>query len=162
SSLWCENVKLSDIGLISARIEYWGTSGGTMIGNIVNPLPIELISFTGKTVENTIELAWSTASERNNEYFTIERTDDGIECEVIGTIDGTGNSSTVKGYSFTDTNPKLGTQYYRLSQTDFNGDTECFDPISVEFQGIEKAMTVYPNPSINGVFSVNLNNEFEA
>ncbi|MCW3084294.1 MAG: hypothetical protein JWP12_1660 [Bacteroidetes bacterium] len=88
-----------------------------------SPLPIELISFTGVCANGNLGIKWSTATETNNNYFTIEKSIDGIEFEAAATINGAGNSSSVINYSYTDTNPFNGT-YYRLAQTDFNGNSK--------------------------------------
>lgn len=87
-----------------------------------SPLPIELLSFSGACVNGNVTLKWATASETNNDYFSIERSSDGITFKTIATIDGAGTSSSVLNYSYTD-NAALATGgYYRLHQTDFNGD----------------------------------------
>ncbi len=103
-----------------------------------SPLPIELISFTGVCVNGNVGIKWATATETNNNYFTIEKSADGVEFEAAATINGAGNSSSVINYSYADTNPFNGT-YYRLRQTDFNGNSKksaviyvaaCDDPNS--------------------------------
>ena len=100
-------------------------------------LPVNIISFTGRGSGNGVLLNWQTASEQNNDYFTIEKSTDGKDWRAIGTVQGAGNSSTEKNYSFTDESAVsqysiLNTQiYYRLKQTDFNGAYEYFGPIAV-------------------------------
>ncbi|MDG1475608.1 MAG: BNR-repeat neuraminidase N-terminal domain-containing protein, partial [Vicingaceae bacterium] len=84
-------------------------------------LPIELLSYSVACTGNTVQLDWITASELNNDYFTIERSVDAINFEAIATVDGSGNSSSIHNYSWSDDNPINGTVYYRLKQTDFNG-----------------------------------------
>lgn len=123
--------------------------------SINNPLPIELLSFTGNCNYQNVILKWSTATETNNDYFTIERSTDGITFTPIGTEKGAGNSSTIKNYSFTDN--KLETEtvfYYRLKQTDFDGKFEYFGIIAVENceDGLSE-LVIYPNPN-NGIFTV--------
>jgi len=97
------------------------------------PLPIELISFKAKTMKDKVELYWSTVSEINNNYFSIEKSIDGYNYQEIGQVSGAGNSSQTLNYSFFDDNPFHGVAYYRLSQTDYNGDNETFPPIAIEF-----------------------------
>lgn len=85
------------------------------------PLPIELISFNGEHSGNNNLLKWITATEINNDYFTLERSPDGIAFTGIAYTDGAGNSLQTNSYSYTDTHPENGANYYRLKQTDFNG-----------------------------------------
>ena len=85
-------------------------------------LPIELLFFNGKkknTFENLLE--WATTTEINNDYFTLERAEDGFNFIEIGVINGAGNSSTNQYYQFTDDGITNHINYYRLKQTDFNG-----------------------------------------
>lgn len=113
-------------------------SGGT--------LPISLIAFDAYTKESAIEITWSTATEKNNHFFTIERSVDGVDFEIIGTTAGAGNSLTQTDYSFTDLHPLQGTTYYRLKQTDFDGQYEYFNTVSVTFYN-EAELQIYPNPA---------------
>lgn len=114
-------------------------------------LPIELVTFAGSNVGNANILNWTTATELNNDYFTIERSADGKQFEAIGTVAGAGQSSGLKDYTFTDKQPLLGTNYYRLRQTDFNGLYEFSDIISVKVNGNFDLGTIYPNPAVNSV-----------
>jgi len=88
---------------------------------LFSPLPIELLSFTGKSVDKTNLLEWVTTTEINNDYFTLERSSDATHFNELGTIQGAGNSNTMLYYNFTDENPLNGVNYYRLKQTDFDG-----------------------------------------
>ena len=104
-----------------------------VIGEVTcSPLPIELISFDGYADGEVNVLNWSTASERNNDYFTIERSEFGMKWQEIGKIDGAGNSSVEIKYEFIDQEPLVSTSYYRLKQTDYDGKYEYFDIISIE------------------------------
>lgn len=112
-------------------------------------LPIELLSFDAKLSNSTsIELAWETATETNNDFFTVERSSNGVSYDIIATIDGAGNSTSVKSYSTIDKTPVVGTSYYRLKQTDFNGAFAYSSTISIEFSntGNGCVLSVYPNP----------------
>ncbi len=100
-------------------------------GTIV--LPIELLSFTAKYISShQVDINWSTASELNNDYFTIERSKDAISFDEINITDGAGNSTSPLFYSTTDDSPMSGTSYYRLKQTDFNGDFKYSNTVSVQ------------------------------
>ena len=114
------------------------------------PLPIELLSFTGKNREGKNILQWTTASELNNEYFTLEKSSNDQRFESIGTIKGAGNSTQIESYSFTDSKPLLGTNYYRLKQTDFNGETTNSKIIALHNQPDKNIeLLISPNPANN-------------
>jgi hypothetical protein len=115
------------------------------------PLPIELISFDADVLEDRVSLNWTTASEKNNDFFTIERSQNGSEFETVSTIKGAGNSSQVLYYTYVDENPLQGTSYYRLKQTDFDGQSEVSDMVSVNVISESKKATLYPNPVTNSV-----------
>jgi len=84
-------------------------------------LPIELISFTA-SCENEISIVkWTTATEINNDYFTLESSNDGINYEVVATITGSGSSNIERNYEYYDMSPYSEGTYYRLKQTDFDG-----------------------------------------
>jgi hypothetical protein len=118
-------------------------------------LPIELISFDAKCNANkTVRLAWTTASETNSYFFTVERTSDAIHFETIGKIDGAGNSNQLKKYSFTDTTSTLGYLYYRLKQTDYNGDYQYSNIVATDCNEKSSTIIIYPNPN-TGEFVIN-------
>ncbi len=85
-------------------------------------LPIELIAFSGYAETNYNMLEWSTASETDNEYFTVERSKDATAFEIAGILPGAGNSSSILNYNLKDKNPYPGLNYYRLKQTCSDGD----------------------------------------
>jgi len=113
-------------------------------------LPVELTNFSASHYESSVLLEWATASEKNNDFFEILRSANGLTYEIIGQIDGGGNSSQLLVYEFVDENPLLGTSYYKLRQTDFDGENEEFGPKVVNFvkENIEGQceLLVYPNP----------------
>jgi Secretion system C-terminal sorting domain len=117
------------------------------------PLPITLTSFAGKCkTDNTILLEWATASEINNDYFTLERSNNAIDYVEIAKINGAGNSNTTLIYHSIDFNPLGGTNYYRLKQTDFNGEFEYFNIVAVENCAIKTdEISIYPNPVTNNL-----------
>ncbi len=83
-------------------------------------LPIELTTFKGMCLKNKIELFWQTASETNNDYFIIEKSIDGINFTQIGTVEGNGNSNTLKNYIYSDSDVSNKNNFYRLTQVDFD------------------------------------------
>jgi len=85
------------------------------------PLPIELLDFTAQYENGNVALRWCTATEINNDFFTVERSSDGMEFHPLLRVEGAGNSTHTLCYDDVDRQPFSGTSYYRLRQTDFNG-----------------------------------------
>lgn len=131
----------------NGTIDVPSISGVTVSGSGVN-LPIELASFKAAYAANTVNIYWQTASEKTNDYFTIERSKDGVNYYTIAEIKGAGNSYTTLNYSYTDYNPLQGVSYYRLTQTDYDGESKIFDPISVAYIN-EGELKIGPNPAQN-------------
>ncbi len=128
------------------------TFGVTTANKTSNPLPIELLSFNAKLNNNKVDIDWSTASEKNNDYFTIQRSSDAYNFEDIKEVSGAGNSNMIINYKVVDDNPLFGVSYYRLKQTNYNGKSNYSDLVSVNYQfdyGIDKVLklSVYPNPA---------------
>lgn len=122
-------------------------------------LPIQLLSFDAIPEENKVLTKWSTATERNNDYFTVERTIDGIAWIEIGQVKGAGNSNYKLDYQLYDLHPVIGTQYYKLKQTDYDGRFSYSDVRSATFfRDGNQNITVYPNPS-KGKFTVQVHGE---
>ena len=111
-------------------------------------LPVTLISFEAEVNEdNQVQLNWTTADETNNAFFSIERSRDGIDFETLAQIEGVGNSQELKDYLFIDTEPFEGQSFYRLKQTDFNGEFEHSGLRRINIKGREQlTFKVYPNP----------------
>ncbi len=126
----------------------------------VNPLPVELLRFEASVSDEKVNLEWETGSETNNDYFTIEKTDDGESFETVTTVQGSGNSSVPREYSCTDYSPFTGSSYYRLSQTDFDGQTEFFPMIEVYYEKLLQTphLQVFPNPAQSHNYNIRVNN----
>ncbi|GAB4289292.1 MAG: hypothetical protein Kow0068_14880 [Marinilabiliales bacterium] len=101
------------------------------LASLSSPLPVELISFNAECSNEDIVLKWITASETNNDYFTIEKSTNGTDFIPIITISGKGNSNETKEYEYIDINNTYGIVYYRLSQTDINGKNEILSLINI-------------------------------
>lgn len=133
---------------------YWRKADGTLTGPITYgaPLPIELVYFDALVIENTIQLTWITASEINNDYFTIERSVDAKTWETVHTVNGAGNSNQIIEYTETDFNPLSGISYYRLKQTDFDGRFEYFNIVPVKYSSSDEDddLSIFPNPVRQG------------
>lgn len=116
-----------------AGVNYWsaGCGGaappdcGTMTGPGILcqncALPIELLYFKANLSGNIVWLEWKTKSEQNNDYFYVQRSNDGVTWENVAWIDGAGNSNVELTYYTEDRTPFLGVSYYRLQQVDFDG-----------------------------------------
>ncbi|MEE9440267.1 MAG: Calx-beta domain-containing protein [Saprospiraceae bacterium] len=122
-----------------------------------NVLPVKLISFKVVHQDNTNVLSWVTASEINNEKFEVERSNDGTLFENIGTVRGIGNTYNQQEYTFNDTNPTNGINYYRLKQIDFDGKYEYSTIIKTNYKK-EISVRIYPNVT-NGQLYIDLNKE---
>jgi len=109
-------------------------------------LPVTLVGFNAAAEGNSVKVLWSTASENNSDYFSVERSKDGKQFEEIGTVNAAGNSSEEKKYNLYDENPYSGTSYYRLRETDRNGSSTYSEVVSVNVQN-ENSINVYPNPA---------------
>lgn len=118
-----------------------------LTGALGNALPVEFLNFTATNIENRqVKLKWSTATEINNDYFTVERSENGYDFESIGEVAGAGNSAFILHYEFDDMEPLNGISYYRIKQTDFDGK---FDYSIIRSVNIRKDNTIvlYPNPA---------------
>ena len=122
------SVKIEDGQTVKLRLYVWGatsTLGSWRVGsvkfygNVV--LPVQFQSFNADLKGRSTALSFSTATEIDNDYFTIERSADGRAFDAIGKIQGAGNSAVKQSYTFTDENPLPGVNYYRIKQTDYNG-----------------------------------------
>ena len=117
--------------------------------NICNfPLPVELASSSLKCDEQKTKIVWQTKSELNNDYFTIEYSEDGKEWRNIKKIKGAGNSTETIDYEVEFENNNAKTVYYRLSQTDFDGTHVKLNTFSSSCTKDVEIM-VYPNPAKN-------------
>ena len=119
---------------------------------VIDPsaLPVNLLSFTAYADKmNKVKLSWITSSEKDNDYFTIERSSDGRNFTELKKIAGAGTTNEIKKYYLTDENPVKGTSYYLLRQTDYNGKSETFKTIAVSIKASSvNNISIYPNPFI--------------
>ena len=120
-----------------------------------NPLPIELKDFTGRFDGSKVVLNWSTASELNNDYFTIERSVSGNEFAELLKVKGAGTKKSLSVYEAFDRAPSNELNYYRLKQTDLDGKATYHHVIAVNCTSERPTtFTVYPNPSSGNDFKI--------
>lgn len=153
---------------LTTNTDYWivvdggGGYGGTRLTFDISvsipfsALPIELTAFSGRSDGTKNILNWSTATEKNNAYFIVEKSSDGILFEEFGRIKGAGDSFEKQEYTATDNEINSGVTYYRLKQTDFD-ETYSYSKVIAVSSDRKNSLnaSVMPNPSESG--SVNLN-----
>ncbi len=112
------------------------------------PMPVELLFFKAENNDGETQLNWATASEKNNNYFVIERAGSALDYEMIGIVGGSGNTNAPVYYSFTDQSGVLsGTLYYRLTQFDYDGSSEVIGQIAVDHTALKDPESIlFQNP----------------
>lgn len=112
-------------------------------------VPVDLIDFNAQYSNGAVRITWQTASEKNNDYFEVQRSLDGKTYETIAEIDGAGDSDELLAYSTIDASPYLGVSYYRLHQVDFDGTSETFPPKVVYNDLVQNGLDfrMVPNPT---------------
>jgi len=111
------------------------------------PLPVELMRFEAACNNTTITLSWTTSSETNNDYFTIEKSTDSKTWKVVAKIDGGGNTNSTMNYNYSDVASDNNNVYYRLKQTDYNGQFVYYDPVVIKCDDVDQFINLYPNPA---------------
>jgi hypothetical protein len=119
-------------------------------------LPVELTEFDGEPFKNYIRVYWTTASEKDNDYFILEKSLDGLNFSELSRIKGNGNSSITRIYAYRDLYPTDGPNYYRLKQFDYDGKSKTYDIIQVLFR-THHLLSVHPNPTIGKALNISLN-----
>lgn len=121
--------------------------GSTIFNQTCISLPVELLKFTGKFIQQKVKLDWITTSEKNNSFFTIERTADFQTFKVVGKVQGSVNSNSEISYFIYDHEPEDGISYYRLSQTDLDGTSKIRGIVSITNYSTDKLIhKIYPVP----------------
>ncbi|MBI1227901.1 MAG: T9SS type A sorting domain-containing protein [Bacteroidetes bacterium] len=127
----------------------WNANSGKISSEA---LPVELLDFSAKPNEETVELKWSTASENDNKGFQIEHSLDGKIWKNIGYVNGNGNNLHFAEFHFSHVDPAIGVNYYRLKQEDYSGSFEYSKTISVKMKNRafeDATVSVFPNPASN-------------
>lgn len=143
----CATATTNSLGCSSGTIEIQGPGiPRQTIAFNANVLPIELISFTSTESPHGIKLNWATATELNNDFFTVEKSLDGKTYEYLAKVQGNGTSNEIIEYEYSD-NEFAQSAYYRLSQTDFDGTSKVKGEIFAEKSNKSSLLTLFPNPN---------------
>ena len=143
-----------------AVVEYngWYSTTNYNTNNVLTfnavTLPVRWLSFEGIHQQQSNQLNWSTASEKNNKAFVVERSLDGEKFEAIGIVNGVGNSNIVSKYQYSDNQlPDANALYYRLKQIDFDGKYSYSKVIKIEVaqDAVEMGFNVSPNPFVDNI-----------
>jgi hypothetical protein len=121
----------------------------TINATLLSPstLPIGLLYFSGLNEQSYNSFSWSTSTEINNDYFTLEKTTDALNFIAIEKTNGAGNSNTLLYYSIIDYYPTEGLSYYRLKQTDFDGKYTYSKLVAIDVSSqLTEDFSIYPNP----------------
>lgn len=136
------------IKIITIQIQGSGIPDQYITYTNSTPLPIELVSFEAKKESGGVYLSWKTATETNNDYFTIESSTNGVDFSSVANIKGAGNSNQMLTYSYSDINVETIGVYYRLKQTDYDGKYSYSSMVYVAAPQMEAGnILVFPNPS---------------
>ncbi len=111
-----------------------------------SPLPIELLNFYAVLTEGIVLLKWTTVTETNNHFFTLERSRNGLSFEGLFKVEGAGNSDVLLGYEAFDREPLIGRSFYRLKQTDFDGTFDYSWVVGIDNNLDASRINLYPNP----------------
>ncbi|ALO17307.1 Extracellular ribonuclease precursor [Salinivirga cyanobacteriivorans] len=119
-------------------ISEWTETANTYndLGSTDNPLPVTWKSVSAVVKDKCIDINWTTATETNNDYFSIEHSIDNDSFQQIGRVEGAGNASVLNYYSFRHNSPVSGENYYRIKQVDFNGNFDYSKIVSAKWEGL--------------------------
>lgn len=117
-------------------------------------LSVKLVNFTAQQEKSRVKLGWTTATETDNNNFTIERSTDGAEWKDVKTVKGAGNSTSTINYEAYDDEPVAGNMYYRLKQTDFDGQKSYSDVQLVKYISLTKGVSLYPVPNAGNTVNI--------
>ncbi len=125
------------------------SGGGTIAGEAA--LPVTLAMLRAEAVKADVMVKWATASESANEGFEVQHSTDGVAFTAIGNVAGAGTSTAYNTYEFEHVNAPMGTNFYRLKQTDLTGSSTMSSVVSAVVEGTE-AFSVFPNPAGEELF----------
>lgn len=142
----CNTATLSLLGCRNIVLEVQGPGISYQnIGCSATILPITLVDFGARIQDDRVAIHWTTAMERDNDLFTVERSLDGIQFEGVLQVPSAGNSNALQHYEVDDAGISTGIVYYRLRQTDLDGTSTLSDVVPVTFSNRRNTL-VHPNP----------------
>lgn len=147
-----DNLDFCDAGEPAGGADnFWGNADATVTycENTGETMPVEWLAFEATPSQNGVNLMWMTAVEENNDFFTVERSTDANFYEELDRVKGVGNSSEPTLYEVTDGTPPSGRVYYRIRQTDFDGQQSFSNQVEVMFDQSNITLRAYPNPTID-------------
>jgi len=170
TELWNETWTAGELNASSFGIRLFNDDGHEIgwgfdcIGITVTftaPLPVKLLNFTAELItKDGVYISWTTATEINNDYFTIEKSMDGIDINELNIVAGAGNSTNILNYFIADKNPYEGTSYYRLRQTDYDGKTETFPWVTINNTNVrDLSLDVIMNPTTRENIHLNISGQ---
>ena len=161
SNVWrpvsdCATATISTMSLkmINIEIEGDGISHQVVSYAFAGILPVKMVGFSAVTAQQKVKLQWQTATEINNDFFTVERSADNNEWTAIKTIKGAGNSSEEKKYEVYDDAPVTGTLHYRIKQTDHDGKTSYSEIRTVKYVAASNSVSLYPVPNTGNTINI--------
>lgn len=130
----------------------WEKSDGDVPGyacfGMCSPLPVQFLSVEATLIDRNVCIKWTTATESNNDFFTVERSSDGAQYIDIAQVKGAGTTNSIIDYKVKDIHPTAGVYYYRVRQVDFDGTFAYSEIVSVTVDFPNSSdVILYPNPS---------------
>jgi choice-of-anchor B domain-containing protein len=122
-------------------------------------VPLSWLSVNAELIDgNIVEISWQTFKEFNNEKFVVERSSDGLKYNDLAEVIASGNATEISDYSSIDKNPLSENNYYRIKQIDFGGNSSYSEVVQINLSNYQQSFSVYPNPSFEGDFSIDIQN----
>ncbi|MBI1191748.1 MAG: choice-of-anchor D domain-containing protein [Bacteroidetes bacterium] len=150
---WTDNALLGDVCSVGSwfnipGLGYTGFSDFAPAGG-GTPLPVEIITFEAQNAGEQVEVSWATATELNSDYFTVERSADGLNFQKFLKVPGAGTTTEPQAYRVFDDQPLNGTSYYRLRQTDFDGSDALTQVVAIQRgqNAGSVSASIWPNPT---------------
>jgi hypothetical protein len=161
SNVWrgvndCATATLATMNLttVTLFVQGDGINYTTIAYPLVTVLPVKLVDFSAKENQQYVKLNWTTATETDNDFFTVERSTNETDWTAIQKVKGAGNSSSLLSYEAYDYAPVNGKAFYRLKQTDLNGAVTYSEIKVVNRTEAAKGLSIYPVPNIGNTINI--------
>lgn len=145
-----KNIDVCDSGFPASGLDFnYGTKAATVTHCVNAPagsLPVEWGSVDAKGSAGGVTITWSTLKELNNDHFTVERSQDARIFQPVAELPGAGNTQSSSNYEAMDPHPPVGTVYYRIRQTDYDGQTSFSSMVEFSWSAPEFSISFSPNP----------------